>query len=147
MKEIIKLEDIKHKYDDIIDLPHHISKKYLQMKMENRAAQFAPFAALTGYGDEIKETARLTDKKIEIDEDLKNIINNKLQLIQSKIKDKPSVNITYFIPDNKKSGGKYITINKCIKRIDNIYKQIFFTDKSCVNIDDIIEINIKKTNI
>ena len=145
MKETNKSVDIKHNYDDIIDLPHHVSKKHKQMSIMNRAAQFAPFAALTGYDDEIKETARLTDKKIEIDDNKIDIINYQLQLIQSKIKDKPCVYIKYFIPDTKKSGGKYETLNKNVKRIDEYNQEIIFIDKTKVLINNIIDIKIKKS--
>ena len=97
-----------NKYVDIINLPHHVSKRHPQMSMEARAAQFAPFAALTGYSDAIKETGRLTEERIEIDEELKAIIDCKLQIIQDKIQLKPKVTITYFLPDNKKNGGEYL---------------------------------------
>ena len=116
------------------------------MSITNRAAQFAPFAALTGYSDEIKEASRITCKKIEIDEDLKEIIDNKLQIIQSRIKDKPNINVTYFLPDKKKSGGKYITINKYVKKIDLYNKEIIFFDKTKIFINNIIDIDIKKAN-
>ncbi|MFG6319323.1 MAG: hypothetical protein K1W33_05650, partial [Clostridia bacterium] len=99
-----------NKYDDIINLPHYISKKHPQMSIEARAAQFAPFAALTGHSEAIRETARLTDERIEIDEDLKVIIDSKLRMIQKKISLKPTVSITYFVPDEKKKGGEYVTI-------------------------------------
>ena len=95
-------------YDDIINLPHYVSKKHPQMSIESRSAQFAPFSALIGYDEAIKETARLTDKRIEIDEGLKNILNNKLQYILENIKLNPEITFTYFVYDNKKSGVKYI---------------------------------------
>ena len=96
-----------HKYDDIINLEHHISKKHKQMTIENRSAQFAPFAALTGFEELVKETARKTEDRVEIDEELKYILDEKISIIQNQIKNNPKVTITYFIPDSKKKGGKY----------------------------------------
>lgn len=139
---INKLVDIEHKYDDIITLPHHVSKKYKCMSIQNRSCQFAPFAALNGYSDEIYEASRLTYKKVELDDDVKGIINSNLLLIQEIIKDRPIVNITYFIPDNKKDGGSYRREKKQVKRLDNVYKKIIFMDNSYVYINDIREIEV-----
>ena len=139
MKEITKLEGIKHKYDDIINLKYQPKFK---MSMENRASQFAPFAALSGYSDLVYEASRITDDKREIDEDLKEIIDRKLQLIDNNIGS--NYVITYFVKDNKKKGGKYISTSKLVKKIDKVYKKIIFTDKTSINIDDIIDIKIKK---
>ena len=107
-------------YEDIINLPHYEPKNHQRMSIKARAAQFAPFAALTGYGDMVRETARLTDVRIELDEEEKNMINNKLQIIQSKIKELPKASITYFMPDNRKFGGEYITTTGNIKKIDEL---------------------------
>lgn len=95
-------------YEDIINLPHHVSKKHPQMSIWSRSAQFAPFAALTGYDDAVKETARLTDKRLEIDEGLKNILNNKLQYILENKSLQPEITFTYFVYDNKKSDRKSV---------------------------------------
>ena len=133
---------MSNKYDDIINLPHHISKKHPQMTLEARAAQFAPFAALTGYGDEIKETARFTNRRIDLDEEAKSILDNKIQIILKQMLQKPTVTITYFIPDLKKDGGKYITIFGIIKRIDKYKQVIVLEDKTEVQINEIIDINI-----
>jgi hypothetical protein len=129
------------KYDDIINLPHHVSTKHPQMSLEQRSAQFAPFAALTGYDGQIKETARLTDERIDIDEEVKIIINNKLQEIQNKITSKPKATIKYFVSDKRKSGGEYVTTVGFIKKIDEYTHEIVMTDNSRININDIIEIN------
>lgn len=102
MIEINKLEDTKHKYGDIINLDYYVSKKHPQMSIMNRAAQFAPFAALTGYSDEISEASRIVDNKLELDDDSINDLNNKLLLINNNIKDKPKVSIIYFVPDKKR---------------------------------------------
>ena len=98
-------------YDDIINLPHHISKKHKQMSMEMRAAQFAPYAALSGYGDGVKETARLTDKRIEQDETKKGELRYKLEMINEKIKLQPEVTVTFFVPDKKKAGRNVSNAN------------------------------------
>ena len=104
-------------YSDIINLSRPVSKRP-RMSLEQRSAQFAPFAALTGYEGQVKETARLTDKRIELNEELKEILDLKIQLIQEKIKEQPDVTITYFIPDDKKQGGKYKTVTNSVKKID-----------------------------
>lgn len=133
--------DSEHKYDDIINLEHHISKTHKQMSMQNRAAQFAPFAALTGYEEAVKETARFTEQKIELDEELNNILDEKLRLIQSQIKNMPEITVTYFVPDDKKRGGKYQKITGKIKKIDDYNKFIIFTDGKYIPIKDIIDIS------
>jgi hypothetical protein len=127
-------------YEDVITLPHYEPKNHKRMGISNRASQFAPFAALTGYEDQIKETARLTDKKIEIDETSKNILNNKLQIINNKIKEKPEVSITYFIYDKKKSGGAYTTITGNVKKIDSIEKFIIINENTKIFMKDILSI-------
>lgn len=106
---------MKNSYEDIIYLPHHVSQKHPQMTMQERAAQFSPFAALTGYGDTLKETTRLTDEWIEPDEQEKEELNRRLrQAVEEKLK----VNITYYIPDAKKQGGTYATTTGVIRKID-----------------------------
>jgi len=127
-------------YDDIIDLPHYVSKKRPQMSIEARSAQFAPFAALTGYDERVKETARLTDKKIELEDGQKEILNNKLLYILENINMKPEINFTYFVPDTKKSGGKYIDKTGIIRKIDMVEQYIQFTDKSKIDINNILSI-------
>lgn len=125
------------KYKDIINLPHHQSKSRPHMSMADRAAQFSPFAALTGYDEAVKETARLTDRKLELSEEEKTTLNAKLSLLQEKIKAQPEVTITYFVPDGKKDGGAYMTINGRIKRIDEIDRVITLTDRTVIPLDDI----------
>lgn len=132
--------DNNEKYKDIINLPHHISKKHPQMTIENRAAQFAPFAALVGHDEAVKETARLTTNKKEIDNDLKNILDKKLQIINENIADNPKATITYFVPDEKKEGGQYLTITEKVKKIDTYKQVIILANKKQININDIIEI-------
>ena len=130
-----------NKYKDIINLPHHVSKTRNPMSLYNRAAQFAPFAALTGYNDAIKETARLTEQKIELSYELKNMLNQKIKLIIENIKLQPEVVITYFVHDNKKSGGVYKTISGNVKRIDEVEKCIIFTNKLKIFFSNIISIS------
>ncbi|MBO5375564.1 MAG: hypothetical protein J6A52_01775 [Bacilli bacterium] len=130
-----------NKYDDIIKLPHHVSKRHPQMSIMARSAQFAPFAALSGYDEAVKETARLTDKRLEIDDGLKSILNNKLQYILENININPEIIFTYFVYDRKKTGGKYIEKIGIVKKIDLIEKYILLTDKSKIPIEEIIDIN------
>lgn len=129
------------KYDDIIDLPHHVSDKHLQMSIYNRAAQFAPFAALTGYDDAICETARITDRKLELDEYEKERIERILQYINENIEDIQEIKVTYFVPDSKKTGGAYIDYIGRIRRIDDVFHKLIMIDGKTINIDDILEMN------
>lgn len=133
-----------HQYDDIINLPHHISKNRPQMSLRDRAAQFAPFAALTGYDEAVRETARLTDRKEELsDEDIA-LLNQQIQLLIENIKSHPQVKITYFVPDERKDGGRYETITATVRRIDTFEKLIVFDDKTKLSIDQISNIQILK---
>lgn len=138
------------KYDDIINLPHHESKKHPRMSNEARAAQFAPFAALTGYDDVIKETARLTSERIEINEELKAILDAKLQIIHDKISSKLEVTFTYFVPDTKKDGGSYVTVVGNVKKIDEFNQKVILENKTEIPISEIVEITgeiFKKTEL
>lgn len=130
------------KYEDIINLPHHVSKKHPQMAIESRAAQFAPFAALVGYEDAIEETARLTIKRIELNEEEKNILDMKLQMLkeQMHVQIYPEISIMYFVPDLKKDGGKYIKISGTIKKIDEYNQLLILDDKTQIPISEIISI-------
>lgn len=132
-----------NRYADIIDLPHHTSSKHPRMSAIARAAQFSPFAALTGYDAEIKETARLTDEKIELDEDSVNDINAKLQYIKDNVDDNPEIMLEYFVPDEKKSGGAYLTLNDRVRIIDEYERSIVFVSGKRVMIDDIYRINLR----
>lgn len=128
-------------YDDIINLPHHVSNKHPRMSLEARAAQFAPFAALVGYDEQVKETARLTNERKELAEGLKMILDEKIQDIQKNIYDRPEVTITYFIPDVRKQGGKYVTTTGKVIKIDEYTHHIIFENKTQIPINEIIEIN------
>lgn len=125
-------------YEDIINLPHHVSKTRKPMSRENRAAQFAPFAALTGYDTSVAEEARLTDKKIELSEEQLNDLNFKLGYLMDNIKFELEVAITYFIPDDKKAGGRYDTVTGVVRRIDEYEGYIEFKDKSKYAISNIL---------
>lgn len=129
------------KYDDIINMPRHISKKHPQMSLEMRSAQFAPFAALTGYDEQIEETSRITCKKKELNEELKEILNKKLQIIEERTNTKPQITVTYFIEDLKKNGGKYVTVSGRVRKIDKNKQLIVLDVKKEIPISDIIEIS------
>lgn len=130
----------KGEYDDIINLPHHVSEKHPQMTLEARSAQFAPFAALTGYDEQVQETARLTNERKELAEGLKMVLNEKIVKIKEKLADAPKVKITYFVPDLRKSGGKYVSVTGKVKKIDEFKNIIIFDDKKEIPIQEIIEI-------
>ncbi|HHV12309.1 MAG TPA: YolD-like family protein [Clostridiales bacterium] len=128
-------------YDDIIHLPHHVSAAHPPMSIIDRAAQFSPFAALTGHAGAIKETARLTDERIELDESMKDILGNKLQVIADRLKERPEIAITYFQPDAKKNGGAYVTATSTVKKMDNHEQVVVMTDGTVIPIDEIISID------
>ena len=133
------MENISHKYDDIINLPHHVSKKHPQMSLHDRAAQFSPFAALTGHNAAINETARLTDEKQILSEDVIAKLNEQLNLIKENIGTNQTVTITYFVPDDKKSGGAYISHTGVVKKIDEYNHTVILTDKTVIPIEQISE--------
>lgn len=132
---------MKTKYEDIINLPRHVSKTRPQMPMSDRAAQFAPFAALTGYDDAVKETGRLTNDKIELEESSLNELNAKIQLLREKLADAPEVTFTYFRPDDRKDGGAYLTITGTVKKLDDYERLLVLQDRTKVPIDDILDIS------
>ena len=133
---------MKGPYDDIIDLPHPTSERHPRMPMVNRAAQFSPFAALTGYDAAVKETARLTDAKVELTEEEKSILDSKLQMLADRIANQPTVKFTYFKPDQKKAGGAYLTVSGIVKKIDGLTGDIVLTDGHRIPIEDILDIQI-----
>ena len=128
------------KYDDIINLPRHVSKTRPQMLIIDRAAQFSPFAALTGHDAAVKETARLTEERVELDEYMKEALNHKLLIIADQIKDYPKISITYFLADEKKDGGAYVTSTGKVKKIDLNKGILIMTDEIEIPIDEIINI-------
>lgn len=128
-------------YDDIIHLPRHVSSTHPHMSVIDRAAQFSPFAALTGYNAAIKETERQTDERVELDEYVKDSLKNRLQIIVDKIKEHPPIAVTYFQPDEKKDGGSYVTVAGRVKKIDLYTRILVMMDGKIIPIDDIIGID------
>ena len=127
-------------YDDIINLPHHVSSTRPQMSMIDRAAQFSPFAALTGYDAAIKETGRLTDEKIELDEEALSNLNMKFQILFERLDEQPDIAITYFKPDETKSGGAYLTTTDKIKKVDEYERIITTANGTKIPMDDVINL-------
>lgn len=132
---------IKSKYDEIMGLPHHVSRTRPQMPMSDRAAQFAPFAALTGYDSAIKETGRLTDEKIELDEEALTTLDMKYQFLMDALDDEPEVTITYFQPDERKAGGKYVSATGTVKKVDDFERRIAMRDGTKIPMDDVLSID------
>lgn len=128
-----------NQYDDIINLPHHVSSTRPHMAVADRAAQFAPFAALTGHDAAIKETARLTDEKLQLDENTKAVIDEKLRYLLEQ--DEVEVIFTYFVPDKNKSGGSYVSHAGVVKKVDTIEQIIMLTDGISFQIDDLYRID------
>ena len=129
------------KYDVIMGLPHHVSKTRPQMPMSDRAAQFAPFAALTGYDSAIKETGRLTDERIELDEEALTALDMKYQLLMDALNEAPKVTITYFQPDERKAGGKYVSATGAVKKVDDFERRITMRDGTRIPMDDVLSID------
>lgn len=128
-------------YDDIINLPHHVSATRSHMTVLDRAAQFSPFAALTGYDSAIKETARLTDERIQLDEYAQGALSDRLQIIADRMKEHPEISITYFQPDERKDGGAYVTAVGSAKKVDEYERVVVMTDGTAISIDEIISID------
>ena len=128
-------------YDDIIDLPRPKSK-HEPMPMSDRAAQFSPFAALTGYGDAIDETARLTDARIELSEEERAELDYKQQYLATL--DSPTVTVTYFVPDERKTGGAYVTHTGVLKRVDEVERMVVFKDGLRVPLDEVMDIKCEQ---
>lgn len=129
------------KYDCIINLPHHVSSKRPQMPMLDRAAQFSPFAALTGYGDAIIETARQTEERVNMDEEAYAILNRKFRLLMEQIDELPEVSITYFEPDARKSGGAYLTATGTLKKLDEFERILVMSDGKKIRMDEVLDID------
>lgn len=128
-------------YDKIINLPHHTSKNHPRMSMYQRAAQFAPFAALTGHGAAISETARLTDSEIELSDQERRILDDKLAQLIQHIKERPSVSITHFVPDQQKEGGRYSVHSGTVSKWDEYEHKLIFTDGMTINTNTVIDID------
>ncbi len=127
-------------YDDIISLPHHESAKHPKMPALDRAAQFMPFAALTGHNAAVMETERLTDSRMELDEMKKEELNEHLQFIKEQLLQKPQISITYFLPDTQKNGGAYLTITGTVRKIEQTRHQVIMENGTVIPMNDIYEI-------
>ncbi|MBR2335272.1 MAG: hypothetical protein IKA62_03490 [Clostridia bacterium] len=132
------------KYDDIINLSHPTSKKHPRMPIRDRAAQFAPFAALVGYDDAVEETARVTDEMVEQSEEMKAVIDEKLRYLSERIGEMPTILVTYFLPDEKKSGGEYKIFEGRIKRLDDYDAMMIFECGKKILYDKIYSVEIKE---
>ena len=128
------------KYDDIINLPHHVSTSHRRMSLLDRAAQFAPFAALAGYEEAVKETRRLTNKKRELDDSEKEKLDDRLQIIKDSLEIHPIVEITFFVPDERKSGGAYITVSGYVKKLNTYSSTLIMGDDTQIPINEIMNI-------
>lgn len=141
------LSNDPRRYDDIIHLPHPTSIKHPRMSVYNRAAQFSPFAALTGYDALVDETARLTESRCELDEQRKSVLDERLRLLLEHINEGPQVDITYFVPDLKKFGGEYVSHSGELRRIDPTERSVLFADGLKLAIEDIYDIESPLCNI
>jgi len=128
-------------YDDILYLPHHVSVRHPRMSGAERAAQFSPFAALTGYDAAVRETARQTDTREELDESKISMLNERLQLVFARLEEKPEITITFFVPDDRKAGGTYMSVTGVVKKFDVLKRRIVMADQTHIPIDQIFEID------
>lgn len=135
-----KSKTVMEKYNRIIDLPHHVSPNRSPMTRINRAAQFSPFAALTGYEDAVSETARLTDAKIELTEDSRAELDRKQQKLTEILHEHPTVTVTYFLPDSKKCGGSYQTVTGPLRGIDGVKRLLRLGNGNSISLDDILDL-------
>ena len=126
-----------HRYDDMIGLGHPISRTHPPMARGKRAAQFAAFDALTGFGEAIFEAGRETEEKQELSEDMIDMINVRLAVIEHHIKEQPNIAVTYFLPDTKKAGGRYVTVSGNVKMLDGIEHAIIMADRTKIPIEDV----------
>ena len=131
---------MNNRYNEIINLPHHVSKTRPQMPLSDRAAQFAPFAALTGYDSAIKETGRLTDERIELDEEALTALDRKYQLLMDTLDDAPEVTIIYFQPDERKAGGQYVSATGTVKKVDTFGRRIILQDGTRIPLDSVYDL-------
>jgi hypothetical protein len=129
-----------HKYDAILNLPHHVSTRHAPMSALDRAAQFSPFAALTGHAAAIEETARLTESRLELDDSQIELLEQRLQLIRAHLAERPLVTFTYFEPDEKKSGGAYLSATGIVKKILDYERLIVLEDQTVLPIDSLTAI-------
>ena len=141
MRETDKSADTKHKYDDILDCPHHVSSVHPPMPLIDRAAQFAPFAALVGYDEEIGEAARSTDGREELSEDAIDALNQAFQKLLEHEEERPLVTVTYFQPDAKKDGGRYMTYTGNFRFYDAEKRVMKFVDGMVISLEQMCRID------
>nr|WP_296010734.1 hypothetical protein [uncultured Blautia sp.] len=130
-------------YEDMLELPHPVSKMHPQMPRRDRAAQFAPFAALTGYEEAVREAARITEEKMILDEDSKVQLDWKLRCLQEKVKEQPIITVTYFMKDERKKGGKYVTVTGVLKKIDSYTHQFVLENGEEIPVEDVVSLDIE----
>ena len=129
-----------HDYEEILYLPHPVSEKRMRMPMHKRAAQFSPFAALSGYKEAIAESNRYTEQRVELSEDMLTVLNERMQILSRHLEEKPVIEVTYFIPDARKSGGKFVTIEGNLIRIDHRKRVLIMESGEKIPVDDISNI-------
>lgn len=129
------------RYEDIINLPHHVSAKHPQMALSDRAAQFLPFQALTGYSDAVQETARLTEEFLDLDESSRADLDRKLAVLQQHLSQQPKIQAVVFQPDERKNGGAYRTVSGMIRKIDFYERKLVMEDRISLPMDYLIEID------
>lgn len=134
---------MENNYDDIINLPHHVSKNRKRMSNYDRAAQFSPFAALKGYDDEIDETARLTDEKNELEGERITELNEKLLLLKDAVRSHPLVKVVYFVKDDKKAGGAYLVAEARLKKLSEYERKLYLDNNLIISFDDVYSIDLK----
>ena len=130
---------MKDNYEDIIHLPHHVSKTRPPMSMADRAAQFSPFSALTGYDDAILETGRLTDEKLEAGEERLAVLNTQFRILMDHLAEHPEISVTYFVPDDRKSGGAYVTVKGRVKKVNDFDRFLVLQDGLRIPMNDVAE--------
>ena len=130
-------------YEDMLELPHPVSKMHPQMPRRDRAAQFAPFAALTGYEEAVREAARITEEKMILDEDSKVQLDWKLRCLQEKVKEQPIITVTYFMKHERKKGGKYVTVTGVLKKIDSYTHQFVLENGEEIPVEDVVSLDIE----
>jgi len=127
-------------YEDIVNLPHHVSRNRPQMPLRDRAAQFAPFAALTGYGEAIDETARWTEERREMDENERAVLDSRLRFLSTRLEEQPKVEIEHFVPDSRKTGGAYVRTEGRLTAISSSSRTLMLIDGTVINLDNITAI-------
>ena len=135
------------KYDDIIDHPHHVPRSHPRMPLSDRAFQFAPFAALSGYADTIRETQRLTERKIELDEGTIEMLNRRCRRLMDTLDSRPTASITYFRPDERKEGGAYLTVTGVVRKLDPAARRIIMQDGTVIPAAEISGENYRAVRI